>query len=78
MKKKLKIKVDRYGKKIVGKVVCFDESNINKGLLLKLDSNNVIRELWSIDFPDIENYKLYLWGMIGDLMIGILKRSMNL
>ena len=62
MKIELKIRLERFGKTVIGEVLDMDDSERGKGLLLRLYDNKIINELISSRYPLISNNRLYIKG----------------
>ena len=63
MKRELKIRLERFGKTVIGEVLDMDESEIGKGRLIEMPNNKIIKILYSKTSPafDISDI-LYVRG----------------
>lgn len=62
MKKELKIRMDIYGKAIIGEILDMDDSERGKRLLIKLDDNKIVKELYSFHCPSLDNERFCIQG----------------
>ena len=63
MKRELKIRLERFGRTVIGEVLDMDESEIGKGVLIEMPNNKFIKFLYSNNSPafDISDI-LYVRG----------------
>ena len=52
MKRELKIRLERFGRTVIGEVIDMDESEIGKGTLIEMPNNKIITTLYSDEFPE--------------------------
>ena len=63
MKRELKIRLERFGRTVIGEVIDMDESEIGKGILIEVPNNKIIKTLYSDSSPALEfNDVLYVRG----------------
>ena len=52
MKRELKIRLERFGRTVIGEVLDMDESEIGKGTLIEMPNNKIIKTLYSDVLPE--------------------------
>ena len=52
MKRELKIRLERFGRTVIGEVLDMDESEIGKGILIEMPNNKIIKTLYSDVLPE--------------------------
>ena len=61
MKRELKIRLERFGRTVIGEVLDMDESEIGKGKLIEMPNNKIIKTLYSDGSPALSDV-LYVRG----------------
>ena len=54
MKRELKIRLERFGRTVIGEVLDMDESEIGKGRLIEIPNNKIIKTLYSDNSPALD------------------------
>ena len=54
MKRELKIRLERFGRTVIGEVLDMDESEIGKGVLIEMPNNKFIKFLYSDNSPALD------------------------
>ena len=63
MKRELKIRLERFGRTVIGEVLDMDESEIGKGRLIEMPNNKIIKTLYSDVSPEFGiSDRLYVRG----------------
>ena len=77
MKKELKLRVERFGKTVIGEVLDMDESERGRYLLYRLEDNKLIKELISYHYPYITYNKIYIRGKFKQYDNDVFQKTFN-